>query len=315
MALTYSDLDTAVRKKYIPVLIEQIFIANALLTRLMAKSKVIFDSGLKIAQPIIYGQLGGGSYWGLDTFDISYKKTQTLGEWDWKGVYVNVTIPGTDLALSEGDEKIVGLLESKMETASMTMNELMSNQIFGDGTGNSNKDFDGIVNAIDDGNTYSTYGGISRTDISTWAAQLDSTGGAVTVDAINSMLGKCTIGEKKPDLILTTQTLYDKVWARVQPQQRFLSGQGKHSDLAAVGFSGIDFNGHAALLVDNHCPTGYMYFINTDYWKLVLNKNKNFSWTEPKTPTDQDAYVRQLLTLGNLICQSPRLQGVMSGLS
>ena len=53
----------------------QIFISNAILTKLLAKSQVVFDSGLKIAQPIIYGKLASGSYKGLDTFDISYKQT------------------------------------------------------------------------------------------------------------------------------------------------------------------------------------------------------------------------------------------------
>ena len=77
MALTYADLDAAVRKKFLPTLIEQIFIANALLVKMMAKSQIIFDSGLKIAQPVLYGQLAGGSYRGLDTFDTSYKQTQT----------------------------------------------------------------------------------------------------------------------------------------------------------------------------------------------------------------------------------------------
>ncbi len=311
MALTYSDLDAAARKKYIPTLIDQIFIANALLVKLLAKTQIIFDSGTKIVQPLLYGQLAGGSYKGLDTFDISYKQTQTMGEWDWKNIYVNVTIPGDDIAKTEGDEKIIGLLQSKMETATMTMNELLSNMLFGDGTGNSSKDFDGLLNAIDS-TTYTTYGGVDASTNTWWAAQIDSTGGAVTLDAINSMLGSCTIGQKKPDLAFTTQTIYDKVWARVQPQQRFLDGK---SALAQVGFPGINFNGHCEIIVDNHVPTGYMFFLNTDFWKFVLNRNKNFQWTAEKTPTNQDAYVRQLLTMGNLICQQRRVQGVMTGLT
>jgi hypothetical protein len=304
-------MDAAVRKKYIPTLIDQIFVGNALLVKLLAKSQIIFDSGSKIVQPVLYGQLAGGSYMGLDAFDISYKQTQTMAEWDWKAVYVNVTIPGTDIAKTEGDEKVIGLLQSKMETATMTMNELLSNMIFGDGTGNVSKDFDGLLNAIDS-TTYASYGGISGATDTWWTAQIDSTGGAVTLDAINSMIGSCTIGQKKPDLIFTTQTLYDKVWARVQPQQRFLDSK---SSLAQVGFTGINFNGHADMIVDNHCPAGYMFFLNTDFWKFVFNRHKNFDWTAEKTPTNQDAYVRQLLTMGNLICQQRRVQGIMTGLT
>lgn len=312
MALTYDDLDAAVKKKFLPTLIDQVFIANPLLVRLLAKEKVVFNSGLKIAQPVIYGQLAGGSYWGLDTFDISYKETQTYGEWSWKACYVNVTIPGTSLAISEGDEKIMGLLQSKMETASMTMNELLSTMIFGDGTGNSNKDFDGLRNAIDDGTSYPNYGGIDRTTNSWWNAKMDTTGGAVTLDAIQSMIGACTIGNKRPDLAITTQAIFDTIWARVQPYQRLTNDK---TDVANVGFPTIRFNNHMDIVVDNHCPAGTIYILNTDYWKLVINANKNFSWTPPKTAPDIDAYVRQLLVMGNLICTQPRVQGVMSNLS
>ena len=312
MALTYGDLDAAARKKYIPTLIDQVFIANALLVKLLAKTQIIFDSGLKIVQPVLYGKLAGGSYKGLDPFDIGYKQTQTMAEWDWKNVYVNITIPGDDIAKTEGDEKVIGILQSKMETATMTMNDILSEMLFSDGTGNGNKDFDGLLNGIDSGTTYGTYGGIDRTTNSWWAANVNTTGGAVTLSAINEMIGSCTIGQKKPDLIFTTQTIFDKVWARVQPQQRFLDSK---SPLAQVGFTGINFNSHADLIVDNHCPSGYMFFLNTDFWKFVINRNKNFQWTPEKTPTNQDAYVRQLLTMGNFICQQCRVQGVMTGLS
>ena len=312
MALTYDDLDAAVRKKYLPALIDQIFISNALLVRLLSKSRIVFNSGLKIAQPVIYGKLAGGSYWGLDNFDIGYKETQTYAEWSWKACYVNVTIPGTSLAITEGDEKIVGLLESKMETASLTMNDLLSEMFFGDGTGNSGKDFDGLRNAVDDGSTYAVYGSIDRSTNSWWKANIDTTGGNVSLDAIQAMIGRCTIGNKKPDLAITTQEIFDKLWARVQPQQRFLDGK---SDLANVGFSGIRFNGHMDIVVDNHCPDGYMYILNTDYWKLVLNSNRDFYWTQPKTPTNADAYVRQLLVMGNLVCTQPRVQGLLTNLS
>jgi len=135
MALTYNDLDTAVSTRFLPKAIEQIFISNAVLTKLLAKGQVVFDGGRDIAQPIIYGKLAGGSYKGMDPFDITYKQTQTYGVWDWKSYYVNVTIPGDDLAKTEGDEKIIGLLSSKMETATLTAHDDLATMFFSDGTG------------------------------------------------------------------------------------------------------------------------------------------------------------------------------------
>jgi hypothetical protein len=249
----------------------------------------------------------------MDTFDIGYRQTTTYAEWNWKSHYVDVTIPSDDLAKTEGDEKIIGLLASKMEIAVMTAYDDFATMMFGDGTGNGGKDWDGLLNGVDDGALYPTYGGLSRTtDAPWWKAQLDSTGGAVTIDAINAMIGLCTIAQKKPDMAFTTQTIYDKIWSRVQPQQRFLDSK---SALAQVGFSGINFNGHCEIIVDNHCPSGSIFFLNSEYWKLVLNRKRNFYWTAEKTPIDADAYVRQLITMGNLLCIQPRVQGQMTGLT
>ncbi len=312
MALTYNDLDAAVAKKFLPKAIEQIFIGNAILTKLLAKTQVIFDSGLKIAQPVVYGKLPSGSYSGLDPFDISYRQTQTYAEWSWKNHYVNVTIPGDDLAKTEGDEKLIGLLQSKMETATMTAHDDLSEYFCGDGTGNSSKDFDGFLNGADDGTLYDSYGGISRATNVWFKGVVDSTGGATTLDLINATIGSITVAQKKPDLAFTTQTIYDKIWARVQPSQRYLDPKGS---LATVGFSGINFNGHMDMIVDNHIPTGYMFLINTDYWKLILNRKRNFFWTAEKIPVDADAYIRQMLTMGNLICIQPRVQAIISGLT
>jgi len=312
MALTYSDLDAAVHKKFLPKAIEQIFIGNAILTKLLAKSQIVFDSGLKIAQPVIYGKLAGGSYKGMDTFDIAYKQTQSFAEWDWKNYYTNVTIPGDDMAKVEGDEKIIGLLQSKMETATLTAHDDLVTMFVGDGSGNGGKDFDGILNGADDGTLYDSYGGISRATNAWWKGYVDSTGGATTLDLINQTIGKATIAQKKPDLAFTTQAIYDKLWARVQPQQRFLDSKSK---LAEVGFTGINFNGHMEIIVDDHIPTGYMLGMNTEYWKLVLNRKRNFFWTAEKTPVDADAYVRQMLTMGNLLTIQPRCSFIISSLT
>jgi len=119
-----------------------------------------------------------------------------------KSHYVNVTMAGDDLAKVEGDEKIIGLLAVKMEAATMTAQDDFATYFFSDGTGNATKDFDGLLNGADNGTLYSTYGGIDRSTNAWWDGVVDSTGGAVTIDAINSMVGSLTIGTKKPDLAL-----------------------------------------------------------------------------------------------------------------
>jgi hypothetical protein len=160
--------------------------------------------------------------------------------------------------------------------------------------------------------TTGTYGEISKTDYSWWRGQVNTTGGAFSMSMLEDLYGDCCDGPIQPDLIITTQVIYNKIWLRVQPTQR--SNLENTPGMARVGFSGISFN-KASIIVDKNCPSGYIYVLNTDYWKLVVHKKRNMYWTPPKVPIDQDAWVRQLLWAGALICQAPRWNGYISSVS
>lgn len=303
MAVTFDDMDVAVRKMYLPNIVNQFFKATPFLARLIARNNVRVKGGRKIAQPVMYGELPGGSYRGLDTFDTSYKETHTYAELDWKSNYVNVTIPGDDLAKADSDEEIIGLLTPKMQTAGFTIRKNVTLQAYGDGTGNGSKDMDGLQNGIDDGTNFASYASINRSTEDWWKSTINSTGGSLTLDMLQSAYGDATDGDEHPDLILMRQTLWDKLWARVQPQQRFISDD--FPEMKAIGFQGFMFN-QAVVIPDNYVtPDDAIYLLNTKYVFLVINQNRNFEWTPPKQPVEQDAYVRQLLLMSNLFVSAP----------
>jgi len=305
MALTYDQIDAHVRSKYIPILVDQVFKSNPVLVKLMAKNKVVYDSGKSIRVPILYGKKKGGSYSGLDRFDINPVKTRNLAEFEWKGYYTNITIVGEELDMIEGDEKILSLVANEIKEAELKMKDMLADAIFATNPGP--KDLNSLYQAVGTG----TYGGIAPADLGdngdgsepgVWTSRVDTTGGSVTLSYVKSLIGDVTWGTEVPDLIVTTQDIYDAIWAQVQPQQR---GLLQNTILAKVGFTGIQIDG-TQILVDRHCPAGMMYGINTDYFKFVINKHKNFKWTANKDIVDADAYVRQLLFRGNLICTSRR---------
>jgi len=306
MALTYDEIDAHVRSKYIPVLVDQYFKSNPLWTQLQAKSKVIYDSGSTIKQPVLFGELNSGWYSGLDTFDITTKQTDTLAEFNWAQFYVNITLDGETELKVEGDEKILSIMATKMDNASKTFNKQMNQALYAD---QGAKAIRPLTEAVA---TSGTYGGISKSSYSWWQGNVNSTGGALTLSMLQSMYGDCSDGAIQPDLIVTTQDIYDKIWQRVQPQDR---GNNENTPaLGNVGFSGIRFN-KATIVVDNYCNDGYIYFLNTDFWKLVIHKKRPPLWTPPKVPLNQDAFVRQLLWAGCLLCQAPRWQGYISNVS
>lgn len=306
MALTYDELDAHVRDKYIPVLQDQFYCSTPLFAQLMAKDLVTYDSGKQIDQPVLYGDLPSGWYQGLDTFDISSRETTTLAKFDWKLMYVDVTIDGETELKIEGDEKILSIVSTKMDNASKTFHRRMEMATFeSQGT----KAIVPLTTALA---TTGDYGEISKTNYSWWRANTDTTGGAFSMDMLQSMYGSCSDGPLQPDLIITTQAVYDKIWARVQPVQR--ANLENTPGLAKVGFSGISFN-KATIVVSKYCPTGYIFVLNTDFWKLVVHRKRNMYWTPPKIPLNQDAFVRQLLWAGALFCIGPRWNGYISSVT
>lgn len=312
------ELAALVRVTYIPHLVDQVFIATPLFARLKSKNQIILDSGLKIRQPFVSDKLVTGSYSFMDTFDISYKKTTDYLEFDWKGLWANITLDNWSVALNEGVEGIANLIESKMQNAEMSIVDTASSWISTDPS--DTKAFDGLWNGVDDGNTYGTYGGITRTAGFTYGAvgnaalnsYVDSTGGLITPDRLRRAMGQATVGNKTPDLIVVTQKIYDQIWARVITQWRTL-GQ-KHADLVSYGFTGIEFD-NAAIVVDQHLPAGTIFGLNTNYLKFVINKHRNFYMEDWQRPVNADARVTQILTQANLVVQAPRLCFKFTGLT
>jgi len=306
MELTYNELDAHVRDKYIPVLMDEFYYSTPLMAQLMNKNKVIYDSGQKIDIPVLYGDLPNGWYEGLDTFDISMVETTTLAKFDWKQLYVDVTLDGTTELKIEGDEKILSIIETKMENASKTFSRAFSQALYAD------QGAKAILPLTDAIATTGTYGEIDKATYSWWQGNVNTTGGAFDMDMLQGIYGDCCDGAVQPDLIVTTQDIYDKIWLRCQPQQR--GNLDNTPGLANIGFSGIKFNA-ATIVVDSYCNAGYIYVLNTNFWKLIVHKKRNMYWTDKKFPLNQDAWVRQLLWAGALACSAPRWQGYISSVS
>lgn len=293
------------------------FTSNPLWLRLIGKDRVLLDGGDKIRQGLIYDDMWVSSYSGLDTFDTSRIETKTVMQFDWAQYAAGLTIDGLTLLKNEGGAtKIMDLVEAEMETARLSLASKLGTDVYGDGTGNSSKELLGLAAGVDDGTNVATYGGITRSSGSQGTAVkgvLKASAGTLTLPLMNSHMGACTIQPARPDLIMTTQAMWDKVWDRVQPQQRFPVGPG-FDELAKVGYNAINFNG-AAAVPDSKCASGNMWYLNTDYIKLVVHKSRDFHFTGFQKPHNQDALVGQILFAGQLIVTAPRLNCRATGLS
>ena len=312
--LTWNDVTGKTNDKIVPYLTDNVFKNSPVLTRLKSKRKFDFEGGLTIRHNIMYAPLKGGFYQRGQAFDTSAVQTDTALQFNLKYAYVNVTIYGIDQVLNRGTEAAMSFVGSKMINASGTMAQILATSLYGDGQGvlNSTQELDGFNAAINVPTNYAAYGGITRTDIASTA----NTGinayyaapSAFSLGAVQTAFGASWFGQEKPDMLCTTQPVWDAFWNKLQPQQRF---NDETSDVH-VGFRSFFWNG-AQVVVDQYLSTlGGQYTIfglNTSYIYLYLSTvaKYQFGFSGWKEAQNTDDVAGQYQFGGNLVVAAPRL--------
>lgn len=319
MALTLDDITSKTNKFIVPALVDSVYKSSPLFTRLRTNNMMRFEGGTLIQHPLMYAKLKGGAFGRGQTFDTSYVQTDTALQVNVKNYYVSATLFGTDSVLARGPEQAMSYIDSKMVNAAGRMAELLGTDAFldGQGTNSSTLALDGLVASIDDGNQFASYGNITRADIATGAnVGINAYYASVATLALSNVqtaYGACWFGAERPDLIITTQAIWDIFWNKLQPQQRF---QEESSDVAKIGFQSLKFNG-ASVTVDQLCPSGKMYGLNTKYiqfWISTLRKYQ-FGFTGWKEAQNSDDVAGQYLFAGNLLNIAPRLMFQLTGIT
>lgn len=292
-------------------LVDNFFGSAPLFVRLRKRNQIPVKGGNIIEVKHVYGGFTAGSYGRGTEFDTATKEFATTLVFNWKFNYAAVNLDVIDVDLNDSPEQVFDLVDAAMETAELSLVDELADQLYGDGTGNGNQDLDGLAIAV---SRTGTYGGLARgTDAqgaSIRAAFEDATGGTTTLNFMNTNFGTATVAREKPDLIVCPQTLWNAVWARSQGSERNSGGE----DLREIGMDTIRFNG-ASIVVDSHCPAGFMYFLNTKFFELFTQRKWDFRFRGFMEPTNQQRQIGQLLYWGNIVNRAPRLNGVLTGLT
>jgi hypothetical protein len=303
MALTYNEISAITEKYFRPKLVDNIFKSNVLFARMRDKQEKL-DGGERLMLPVAYATTtAAGAYVGAATLSTTPNDQITSAEFFWKQYYANITITGLDELKNSGDAAKVSFVKSKVQLAEKSMAYALGNAVYNLGTDSS--ELVGLRLAV---SSSRTYGGIDSSTYSWFDAQVDSTTTVLTIPAMESMFGLCTIGNVTPSLIITTQDQWDNYFSLLQPQQRFMD-----SKTADAGWPNVTFRGKP-VVVDNRCTSGYMFFLNEDYLKLYTHSKRDFKMEPFIKPVNQDIATAKIYWAGILACDNPRMQGVMSGL-
>src|SRR6185503_3146098 len=120
------------------------------------------DGGRSLVCPPTYSEETFAWYMGTELLARAVKETISEADYEPANAVASVTLSGPDLAKNKGRERILNLLEGKMDNAEATMKNNITKAVYGDGT--VAKSFAGLKAMITNDGT-GIVGGI---DASTW---------------------------------------------------------------------------------------------------------------------------------------------------
>ena len=301
---------------------DNVYNSNILTFRLIARNKKVFEGGFQIEVPIAWSHFAaGGFYAGFDLLDVTPSDTIKNAAFDFKQAEVAVSVDGATLIRVNSPEAVVNFLGQYFAQAESELADILGIGVFSNVVSNP-KSIDGIQGAVDNGAVAATYGGLSRAANTFWNAQVAAAVSPLTFPQIQQIFGNCTMGGRRPTLLVTTQPIYNIIWALSTgvnsvsgvPGQAFpAQAGGEDVQLAQAGFSNIVFNG-VPIVVDSHCPPGNLFLLNEEYMTLYVNPNRDFYLRDFDAPVNQDAYTSLVLWAGNLIFSNVLRQGKLTGI-
>ena len=305
----FDEILSTTLNNYVPKLVDNVFSARPLFYALTKGDNIRrISGGAKIVTPIMYGSNStAASYSGDETLTVTAQTGISAAEYDWKQYAATVTITGIEEAKNNGEAQIIDLLEGKIFQAQETIIDNMNTMFWGDGSGNSSKDWEGVQSLV----SGSTVGGINPggSGNSFWAPTQTNLGGALSLSGMGTIYNTISVGNDQPTIIFARQQGYEAYEALLSSQIRYTD-----TDLADGGFQNLMFKG-APITFDSTCPANEMYFLNTKYIQLVGHSDVWFKPTPFVRPTNQDAVYSQILSYGNLTISNRARQGRLHGIT
>ncbi len=269
---------------------------------LNSKGKVMLDGGASIVVPLEVAKNSTAKFYdGYDTLDTAAQDNHTATQFKWKQAYASVSISGREANIqNRGESALMNLLMMKQKNAERSLRDAINQKLHG--ASNSAKDITSLVTLID---ATSTIGDINSTANTYWQSKV-TTGGVFAAQGIadwRNMYNTLKNRQGNPDMIITTQTVFEAYEATMTPQIRYNS-----LETADVKFRDLEFAG-SKVRFDDQCASGVSYFLDSDAIQLYVNEGVNFIYNDFVRPPDQDAKVAQFLVGLELACSNRRLLG------
>lgn len=345
MAALGNRVITTTNYKLMPKLVDTILHSNVFATRMLANAKKW--SGLNMQFPIKWQKgVAGTSFSGFQTFSTAASDTRVNLLFVPKFYETNVALPLDEISANQTDERVLDLAKLEIASRAQDMADSIGTLFQGDGTGNGSQDFLGLNAIVDNGSNVATYGSLSRATYPTLDATVTASGGTLSLAKMSTLYNTITSGTQKPTVGICTPAVFSLYESLVQPQERIVKdvsmmkneNKGLNSGtglIGGTGFTGLFFKGFP-ILADEKANAGNLYFLNEDFldfYALPLAMTEpvkyktqdiegndyseveglGFSWSNWIKPTNSASVIGHVYLGGELICDNPLRQGVLTG--
>jgi len=281
--------------------------------------------GTSLVEPLLHAEnTTVKSYSKWDTIDITPQTGITAAEFSWKQIAGSLSINGFEEFVNQPSKtRVLSLLKAKIMQLEISFREVLNAMIVaGDGTGNSGKDITGLALALEDGQAWSTYGGINRATggnefwrnrwiewgfTSVTAANFGSGGNAAGIQKMKRAYNLCSRGTQRVQLVLTDLNLFELYEAALAINERFNMPQR----FDAGGFDGLMFR-NVPIMFDEDVLAGYMYMINFMFLTMVTGRGRDFMPLPFVRPPDQEARVTSTVYYGQLTASNNKRSAVIT---
>lgn len=312
MSLTFALPDSVLAttlQNYKPTLENNIFKASPLYAKLKEMGSIRkISGGESIVVPLMYAKNSTiAGYSGYGVIDTTPQDGISAAKYNWKQVGGSISISGKEARQNNSKEQLINLLKAKVNQAESSFIEYFGSKLYAASTTDAGTDPHGLATIVA---ATGTVGGIAKASNAFWQSQ---TGTAASFAAnglaeMRNIFNDCSLQNQadSPNLIITTQSIYEYYESVLQPQERFADPK-----MADGGFQSLLFKGKP-LTWDPNCTSGKMYFLNTKYLELVVHSDADMKITDFVEPENQDAKVAKIIWMGELTASNCQKHGVLT---
>jgi hypothetical protein len=280
------------------------------------------NGGKEIQCDLLYGGNTAQYFSGYDVLNTDAVDGITAAFYPFRYVAAPITINYTEEQENRKSDAAMKLLEAKTRQSMLSIRDQVNASLYSSQTGKAPLGFQDII-ADNPTSSPTTLGGITISGNSWWQNKTEDASADTSFKTITgtnfyegmirmgSLWNSVSEGNEMPTHIFTSNDIYASFEEIFEGTgyQRLSSNDAPGVDGRMPSFRGIPVQ------YDRDCPSGKMYYLNTNYLKMYMQAGMNFAKTPFKEPANQMAKVAFIVTGLNLATNNRRRQGVIHSIT